>query len=216
MSVGRRATGEQDKAERRRQILEAAAQLFDRSPFAAITMDAIAARAGLAKGTLYLYFRTKEELFLQLVLDGLGEWLEALPHALADADPARIGAALARTLAARPAFVRLLSILHTALEQNIDVEAAAAFKRVLRERMDRAASLLEPALPMLRPGEGQLFLMRLHVLVVGLHGSANPAPAVAEALKRPDLALFRIEFENELAALVTTLLCGWDAARDKP
>jgi TetR/AcrR family transcriptional regulator, transcriptional repressor for nem operon len=51
---------------RREQILDAAARVFaDKGPYAA-TMDEVAAAAGVAKGTVYLYFDSKERLLLGL------------------------------------------------------------------------------------------------------------------------------------------------------
>lgn len=62
MSVASRR--ERERAERRAGIMEAAARLFRRQGIAATTMDEIAAEAELSKGTLYLYFANKDELFL--------------------------------------------------------------------------------------------------------------------------------------------------------
>ena len=63
----RRARDTAAKLSRRRQLLEAAAACLDAAGYAATTMSEIAIAAGLAKGTTYLYFRSKEELFLELV-----------------------------------------------------------------------------------------------------------------------------------------------------
>jgi AcrR family transcriptional regulator len=49
------------------EILAAASALFTEKGFAATRMDDVAARAGVSKGTLYLYFPSKEELFKALV-----------------------------------------------------------------------------------------------------------------------------------------------------
>ena len=62
---------EREKLVRREQILEAAYQLFHESGFSAATMDQIAERAELAKGTLYLYFKSKEEVYYALLDRGL-------------------------------------------------------------------------------------------------------------------------------------------------
>ena len=49
------------------EILEAALDVFAERGFTATRMDDVAARAGVTKGTVYLYFKTKEELFKALV-----------------------------------------------------------------------------------------------------------------------------------------------------
>jgi len=55
------------QAERRQAILNAALDEFAARGFAATRLDDVASRAGVAKGTIYLYFRDKESLFQELV-----------------------------------------------------------------------------------------------------------------------------------------------------
>jgi TetR/AcrR family transcriptional regulator, transcriptional repressor for nem operon len=51
---------------RREQILDAAALVFTEKGLSATTMDDVAVEAGVAKGTIYLYFDSKEQLLLSL------------------------------------------------------------------------------------------------------------------------------------------------------
>jgi AcrR family transcriptional regulator len=53
------------------EILEAARSVFARKGFNAATVDDIAEAAGLAKGTVYLYFPSKREIYLETVRQGL-------------------------------------------------------------------------------------------------------------------------------------------------
>jgi len=53
--------------ERPQQILDAALQVFDEHGLDGARLDDIARRAGIAKGTIYLYFPNKEELFREVV-----------------------------------------------------------------------------------------------------------------------------------------------------
>jgi AcrR family transcriptional regulator len=55
------------RGERRDAIIAAALEEFSASGFAATRLDDVARRAGVAKGTIYLYFRDKESLFQELV-----------------------------------------------------------------------------------------------------------------------------------------------------
>ncbi len=54
-------------AARKEAILEAALTVFAERGFEAARLDDVAARAGVAKGTLYLYFKDKEALFEELL-----------------------------------------------------------------------------------------------------------------------------------------------------
>jgi AcrR family transcriptional regulator len=79
------------KAERPHEILEAAFAEFSRNGYATTTLDQIAERAGVTKGTIYVYFESKEQLFITMVrglmkvtLDILQEMLETHQGSTAD------------------------------------------------------------------------------------------------------------------------------------
>lgn len=56
---------------KRRQILDTAARLFASKRFDEVKLDEIASESRLGKGTIYLYFKSKEELYAALIIDGL-------------------------------------------------------------------------------------------------------------------------------------------------
>jgi len=72
---------ERRKEERPEEILDAALEAFAAKGFAATKMDEVAARAGVTKGTVYLYFKTKEDLFKELVRTKLVANIAALETA---------------------------------------------------------------------------------------------------------------------------------------
>jgi AcrR family transcriptional regulator len=59
------------KEARPSELTAAALELFVEKGYAATRLDEIAARAGVSKGTLYLYFESKEELFKAVIREGL-------------------------------------------------------------------------------------------------------------------------------------------------
>lgn len=59
--------------ERRAQIIEAALACFGRKGYHNTTMDDIVAESGLSKGSLYWYFKSKDELFAKAMLSVLGD-----------------------------------------------------------------------------------------------------------------------------------------------
>jgi AcrR family transcriptional regulator len=71
-------------AERKQAILEAALAVFAERGFEAARLEDIAARAGVAKGTLYLYFKDKETLFEELLRGAVSPILAGV-SALAEA-----------------------------------------------------------------------------------------------------------------------------------
>jgi AcrR family transcriptional regulator len=68
---GRPSRFHDEQAAKRERILAAALKLFAHEPYQTVTMDRIAEAAGVAKGTLYLYFPSKDALYLGVLSDGL-------------------------------------------------------------------------------------------------------------------------------------------------
>lgn len=69
--MGIKERREKERKYRKRTILESAKRLFFKQGFAATTMSQIAESAELSKGTLYLYFQNKEELYISLLVEGM-------------------------------------------------------------------------------------------------------------------------------------------------
>ena len=57
----------------RRRLLEAADQLIHEQGFPALRIEEIVERAKLSIGTFYLYFESKDDLFINLVIENTGE-----------------------------------------------------------------------------------------------------------------------------------------------
>ncbi len=109
---------EQNKASKRRRILEAAAELFTEQGFESTTTAAIARRAGIGAGTLYLYVDSKEDLLVAVFRQQVGHvWDEAF--ALVDPD--------------RPLLDQLLTVFnHVAAFHERDANLSRAFFKDLR------------------------------------------------------------------------------------
>jgi len=82
MSQTQTATKAQTRWTRRKlarpsEILDAAVAVFAEKGFAAARMEDIAHRAGVTKGTIYLYFQGKEDVFKTLVRESIGQTIAA-------------------------------------------------------------------------------------------------------------------------------------------
>jgi AcrR family transcriptional regulator len=211
----RRARSDEDKQERRNAILSTAWRMYTREPsFAAFTMAALAKQAELAKGTLYLYFRTKEELFLALLESGFDAWFDVLDARLRDGgqwEPEDAADAVVRSIRGRETLARLLSILPTIVEHNVEFDAALRFKRQVMRRAQATGQALEARLPFLRPGEGARFLVHLHALVIGVWQLAEPSPVIRRVMQAPELGPARVDFDEDLRILIVRLLKGMRA-----
>ncbi len=96
LTVSRRQKEKEDRKER---ILASAREVFFEVGTGRSTVEAIAARAQVAKGTVYLYFETKETILAHLLLEGLDTLSRYLAEAFDETVP-RSGEARLRRLAA--------------------------------------------------------------------------------------------------------------------
>lgn len=73
---------EEEREKRRLDIMSAAKSVFFSKSIQAATMDEIAETVGLSKGTLYLYFQSKEELYLSLLSEGTEIFLNMMENSI--------------------------------------------------------------------------------------------------------------------------------------
>jgi AcrR family transcriptional regulator len=76
-SGGEPGTTERRLRNKRAIIMSAGLKLFAHHPYQAVTMEQVAASAGVSRGTLYLYFPSKETLYLAILANGLDETFSA-------------------------------------------------------------------------------------------------------------------------------------------
>jgi AcrR family transcriptional regulator len=108
-----RAQSSELRSQRRQKIVEAASRLFAQLGYADCDMDRVATRLRIAKGTIYLYFASKQELFLACVDHGMTQLQQAVRAAEeSTADPfdriARAIGAYLTFFAEHPQHVELL------------------------------------------------------------------------------------------------------------
>lgn len=210
-----RARSVSDKEERRRDILRAARRLWAKTPWSDLTMSAVAEGAGLVKGTLYLYFATKEELFLALLGELLSEYFDDLDAALSSPrihwTKRKLADRVVAGLRGNSDFTRMLPMLGGILEHNVPFDAALALQQLLRDRFTRTGALLESRLPFLRPGEGAPLILRLSAFTTGLAHMAFPAPVTEKVLAVPGMELLRVDLAESFRQVLLTLLDGLEA-----
>ena len=165
------------KETRRAAILAAARVIHEQTGYTAIAVADVARRARLAKGTVFLYFPTKEALFLALFDALFDEWLDALHAAVAGEAGAiaseQLAGTIAETLKARSALARLLPLVAATIEPGAPpVQLAESRRRRLR-RFFATGALVEERLGLARPGDGVLLLRCAFALLASLGADAD-------------------------------------------
>jgi AcrR family transcriptional regulator len=187
-------------------ILEAALSSFERLPYSEVTLDSIGQRAGIKQGQASFAFRSREELFLQVLRRQLEPWYDALDQSLADGNDPLPGEAvadlIASSLADRPTLTRLLGSLHTALELHEDGMQVHTFHRWQRARMLAIAEAVSHRLPGLDPPDAFDLLYRAQLVAAAAHPISRPVGNLAVELMDDEHRVFSLDLGDEVRRVV--------------
>lgn len=126
--------------------MDAATAVFSRKGFHSSTIDMIAEAAGIGKGTVYLYFSSKEEILRELVFRAMEAQIEEAREALAARDPVD---RLMGVLAAGRVFLREnADLVRVIVTQAIGVGRSPEFKKRMAEFTAEYTRLLIKAFEM--------------------------------------------------------------------
>jgi TetR/AcrR family transcriptional regulator, fatty acid metabolism regulator protein len=113
------------------QIIDAAIRVFARTGFYNSRVSDIAREAGIASGTIYLYFKTKDEILVTLFREKMAEWVEVVRGEIArEPDP------LAKLR-------RLVALHFSVLESNPDLAEVVQVELRQGHKFFRGASAHE-------------------------------------------------------------------------
>jgi AcrR family transcriptional regulator len=214
MVIRQRAIQAEDKQERHDAILDAAVRLLLRSPERVASVAEVADEASLAKGTVYLYFPSKEELLLAVHERGIDGFFRDVIERVEREPRVEIEAMLQLTrqhLVDPPLFLPLASRCFGLMAHSIPLETAAAFKQRMSARLERAGAGFERHFQALPPGGGVTLLRRSYALIIGLwQMSANAAGGVAPcSMTGPGTSpVFVWSYPNELEGALRALWQG--------
>ncbi|ROP40363.1 TetR/AcrR family transcriptional regulator [Saccharothrix texasensis] len=181
----KRARRPEQVEQRRRTILDAACAMLRERPVADISLRELSDRVGLAKSNVLRYFDSREAIFLEVLDQEWGAWLDELEGELAPgaADAVGTATAVATTLLGRPLLCELVSGMAGVLERNIRVDFARVVKRRAAEHRGRLADLVRAAVPVLDEAAAHHFAGVVVVMTAGLWPHANPTDAVAQVIR---------------------------------
>lgn len=211
MAIRQRAVALGDKEERRGALLDAAEALFLEQPGRMASVEEVARAAGVAKGTVYLYFPSKEEMLLALHERHTALFFAALIRRLESRRPAgfdEIWATTRENLVRRPGYLALSSRCFGLMDRDIPMQAAVAFKIRVGEALARAGTRLERHFPALGKGGGVTLLQHSYGLIVGLWQLVHPNERFGAAMDRAELAMFKRDYERELESALRALWNG--------
>jgi len=221
MQYIKRAISDEEKQQRVQNIISSTEKLFLNGNYKDITLSKIAHDTGLAKGTLFLYFQTKEELFLSLAEQVISQWSYSIQIKMQDIIISKRKLLINEFIEMlinsidNGIFMKLLSILDDTLEQNIDLDRAFRFKTFLKGELSEIGKLIEAVLPVIHEGHGIMMLQQLFICLVGAYKVSSPSLIVKQAIQRPGLEIFNRDFIETAKDMVTYHINGYIAIHQK-
>jgi AcrR family transcriptional regulator len=205
-----RAVAVEDKEARRHAILDAAEKLFLRHPARMASVAEVAQAARLAKGTVYLYFPSKEEMLLALHERHVEAFFTELTELVRGPGPLgflEIFEVARRHIVRGPGYLDLTSRCLGLMDREIPVERALEFKIRVGQMLAQAGGELERHFP-LSPGDGVGLLCNSYGLMVGLWQLMHPNQRFGTAMQRPEMRMFNRDYESEVERAVLALWTG--------
>lgn len=207
MARQKRAYSDEEKQQREQKIIESAQDLLFEKGFHNINMSEVARKAGLAKGTVYLYFDTKEALFLSVFEGQLRDWFEDVSgqlQGMEQADVKTIVQLIVESIVSRPFLRRLAGLSGLIFEQNIPGDIVQKHKLWLFEQVMIAGQLFEQLLG-LQSGQGTSLIMRMYVMIIGLDSVTDTGDSTYHQ-SDPDKPIPHLDFREELTTLLRIVI----------
>lgn len=208
---------EEEREQRRTQLLAAAHSLFTATGELP-SVAAIAQAAGVAKGSVYLSYGSKEEIFVSLLEDNFSALFSLvvpgvhLLSASREEAAGQFSALYADAVVRTPELLPLAGMTNAVLEKNLPLPAMLAFKERLAGGLEMAADALARSALALERQTGIDLLLRTWSMTLGLWQSLNFPGELRPHLQRAPLDVFARDFHGELAQAVRAIWVGTLAA----
>ncbi len=215
MVILQRAVQAEDKAARRAAIVAAAEALIVRDPENFASVADVAEAAGLAKGTVYLYFRSKEEMVLAVHAQHSERMFEVLDqlltaHAGRSLQARQVVDAFCSFATGNPLFLHLGAACHSSFQRHIDPEVMYEFRAVIAARLAHFGPLIEERFPALKDGAGIAVLQATYAFALGMWQLCDPTQKRAKGIgQRPGLEVFDRDFGKDMQQGLLALWQGY-------
>ena len=223
----KRARNDEQRSERRRQILDTAAAMLTEMPVAKLSLNELSRRAGLAKPNVLRYFESREAILLDLLDSEVNDWIAELEsscppgHGTSRQRGDQLAEVLAGTMAKRPVLCDLLSAQAAVLEHNISTELAIRHKHAARRSIEALVQLVKKHIPELGTDGAAALTETTLLMATTAWPCSRPSEAVQAAYASdPTLAGMRMDFidlvRRTAAVTASGLLARQPAAGTSP
>lgn len=196
MRFERARTNEQIQ-ERKKEILKACAELYDEEGIDGVHFKALSEKTSFVRSTIYTYYKTKEEVLLDLLLLDTKAWAENVNsiiknnQSLSKEDYCR---ELASTFVNNIRMLKLMSILYSILEKNCSLEKLTEFKGEFMGLIKPLTDSVYKFFPESQDEAKQTFLYNSSCFVTGLYPTTNISEKQKKALINSGQEFHQLDF----------------------
>jgi len=206
----KRALNKKLKKERMERILKAAHRVFLRFPYFEVSMDSIRKIADVPQGRAEMYFGTREDLFLQVLVRASRSWTDDTEAALmaseGELEPSRVSEIITDSITEHADFFRLRALLPMVLEQRLEMTSIMEVTTGMTGHISRLAETISHRCPQIRVAAAHRLLMLLGAYASSLHEAAHESTAMNRLWNSSDSSGLQLDFSSELEILTDTLV----------
>ena len=204
----RKAIDKEQKQLRREHILRRAESLLDPQAREIPTVARIAVAAGLSKGTMYLYFKTREEVYLHLYHEGMQRLVEVQLAALASGGDQvqKFASATTEFAVEAPLTLFMADLSGSVLLANLSQDVFDAHWQLMRHLSEKVGHALAESLD-ISDQNGEKLWFAVQSMMVGYWGFANPPAATAGQASNPKETKI-VHLKQDLYEMLVALQVG--------
>lgn len=152
--------------------MKACRELFDEGGYDAVSFRTIGEKTSFSRPSIYNYYGTKEEVFLDLISQEYAGWREGIEAIRENGTPKtreEYASATTDCLRSHDRLTRLMSIHYTAISHNCSLDRLKAFQKTIQPFFDSFASLLHDTFPDSPQEKQDQFRVLYFSLISGLY-----------------------------------------------
>jgi len=212
-----RARSDEQIEQRINEIVAATARLYKESRFEDITFAMIAKESNFTRSNLYRYFRTKEDIFLELMKHDIEVWRKDVLENFTGEKPSlrEVAEVSVELILKHKRMVKLFTILFTLLEPNASLGALTVFKKKITEEIGMVTHFLETVLPFPTIDTAAEFLTAQSYLVIGAYPILNLTQKQKDAMQAIGEETNPEYYKDMLTRSIEILLNGYISRADR-
>ena len=193
-----RARTKEQISNRQEEIIQACDALFEQGGYEEVNFKAISEMTSFTRPSIYNYYKTKDEILLDLLTRELLEWQDSLLGTLQtiqEMSKEEYCNFLTQTLVANDKMLKLFSHLFTTFEKNSGIDKLVHFKKEMMKVMKTVLTSVEQYFPNATVEHRTIFVSALFSYVLGLYPMSHLTPKQMEAISLSEIEYVAPDFE---------------------